>query len=245
VTLTASADTAYHFTSWGGDTATATTLCRGHDATAADRHFVINSYTLAVSTVAAAACQGPDQLTYNYGTPVTLRRRRRRVAIHELDGDTTTATNPLSLVMTRSRSLTATFAINTYTSSRPPWATHPDQEPEPVDLQLRDRRSGHATAARATTSRSGAATLAVHQIQSTSRWTLTRSSSRTQCGWAGVRLPAISSPSSSTADWISPWAWPSCPMAFLVIEKSRRDPLIVQGGLGATDPCVSWTASQT
>src|SRR2546422_2099073 len=104
---------------WSGDTTAATnpltlTMTRDRSLTAT---FAINTYTLTVTTAGSGTVtKNPDQTTYDHGTSVTLTATPG-VGWHFVgwSGDTTAATNPLALIMTRDRSLTATFAINTYT----------------------------------------------------------------------------------------------------------------------------------
>src|SRR5206468_3895505 len=78
--------------------------------------FAINSYTLSVAVSGSGAvAKSPDQASYDYGTQVTLTAAPA-TGWHFVgwSGDTSTTANPLVLTMTRARSLTATFAINTY-----------------------------------------------------------------------------------------------------------------------------------
>jgi uncharacterized repeat protein (TIGR02543 family) len=119
VTLTASPGTGHSFTGWSGDTTTTTNplslvITRNRSLTAT---FTINSYTLSVTTVGSGSVtKNPNQATYNYGTTVTLTANHGTgYSFSGWSGDTTAATNPLSLVITRNRSLTATFTINSYT----------------------------------------------------------------------------------------------------------------------------------
>jgi hypothetical protein len=79
--------------------------------------FTINSYTLttAVSGTGSVA-KSPNQATYTHGTPVTLTATPGG-AFHFAGwtGDTIASANPLSLVMTSNRSLTANFSKQTHT----------------------------------------------------------------------------------------------------------------------------------
>src|SRR5205814_6819782 len=119
VQVTATPGAGYHFVGWSGDT-TATTnplaliMTRNRTLTAT---FAINAYTLTVTTVGSGAVtKSPNLASYDHGTAVTVTATPDP-GYHFVgwSGDTTTATNPLALTMTRDRALTATFAINTYT----------------------------------------------------------------------------------------------------------------------------------
>src|SRR2546422_10127607 len=58
-------------------------------------------------------------------------------------GDTTAATNPLTLTMTRDRSLTATFAINTYTLTVTTAGSGPESDEQGQRAYLRGPRMIH------------------------------------------------------------------------------------------------------
>src|SRR2546427_12613289 len=72
--------------------------------------------TLFRSSGSGSVTKTPDRETYDHGTLVQLTATPA-VGWHFVSwsGDTSSIANPLSLAMTRNRSLTATFAINTYT----------------------------------------------------------------------------------------------------------------------------------
>src|SRR5438876_6381365 len=79
--------------------------------------FAINTYALTVTSAPnGSVAKSPDQTTYDHGSTVTVTATPA-TGYHFVgwSGDTTTATNPLALVLTRDRALTATFATNTYT----------------------------------------------------------------------------------------------------------------------------------
>jgi uncharacterized repeat protein (TIGR02543 family) len=119
VTLTASAGPGYHFVGWSGDT-TATTNPLTFNMTANKNltaTFAINTYTVNLTTVGSGSVtRNPSQATYDHGTSVTLNATPG-TGYHFVgwSGDTSTAANPISLVVTSNKNLTATFAINTYT----------------------------------------------------------------------------------------------------------------------------------
>src|SRR4029077_20320746 len=116
VTLTGTPNAGNSFVSWSGDTSTATNpltivMTKNRTLTA---NF---TYTLTTTVVGGGTVAvNPNQTACAPGSPVTLTANPS-TGWHFTgwSGDTTTATNPLSLVITRNRSVTATFAINTYT----------------------------------------------------------------------------------------------------------------------------------
>ena len=121
VQLTATPGTGYTFTGWGGDTSgTANPLTvvmtRNRSITAT---FTINTYTLSVSTVGTGSVtKNPNQATYNHGTSVLLTPNPGTgYSFTGWGGDTSGTANPLTVVMTRNRSITATFTLNSYTLS--------------------------------------------------------------------------------------------------------------------------------
>ncbi len=118
VTLTAIPATGWHFTGWSGDaTGAANPVVVTMDGVkSVTATFVINSYPLDVAVSGqGAAVKSPDQPAYDHGTPVTLTATPAP-SWHFVgwSGDTSGATNPLTIIMTRSRSVTATFQIDTY-----------------------------------------------------------------------------------------------------------------------------------
>src|SRR5439155_206336 len=90
------------------------TMDGNHSVTAT---FALANYSLSLSTSGSgSATKSPDQATYTYGSVVTVTATPT-TGWHFVgwSGDTTAATNPLTFTMIGNRSLTATFAINTYT----------------------------------------------------------------------------------------------------------------------------------
>ncbi len=118
VTLTATPATGWHFLGWSGDTTVATnpltigvTANRNLTAT-----FAINTYTLSVPvTGSGSVAKAPDQATYNHGTVVTLTPAPA-TGWHFVawSGDATGSANPLPVTMDGNKTITATFAINSY-----------------------------------------------------------------------------------------------------------------------------------
>src|SRR5207247_395329 len=119
VTLAAAPQTGWHFTGWSGDTATTAnpitlTMVASRAYTAS---FSINTYTLSVSVVGnGTVTRAPNLATYPHGTAVSVSAVPDPTwRFTGWSGDTTAVANPLSLIMTRDRSLTATFALETHT----------------------------------------------------------------------------------------------------------------------------------
>ncbi|PYM07427.1 MAG: hypothetical protein DMD82_05410, partial [Candidatus Rokuibacteriota bacterium] len=121
VTLTPQPDAFHHFVGWSGDASgsqspLAVTMDGNKSITAT---FAIDSYTLSVAVSGSGTvAKSPDQASYTYGTQVTLTPTPA-TGYHFTgwSGDTSTTANPLVLTMTRARSLTASFAIDSYTLS--------------------------------------------------------------------------------------------------------------------------------
>src|SRR5207247_1707118 len=118
VTLTATPATGYTFTGWSGSiTSTSNpvvvTMDGQKNVTAT---FTINTYTLALATSGnGSASSNPSQASYDHGTAVTLTATPATGwSFTGWTGDTTTASNPLGLVMTRNRGLTANFVIQSF-----------------------------------------------------------------------------------------------------------------------------------
>jgi hypothetical protein len=116
VTLTPVPATGWHFVEWTGDVeggdnplVVVVTSNRAYVATfAPDVHTVT-----ATASGPGTVTRSPSQVVYNYGTPVTVTATPS--AGHHFagwSGDTTASTNPLSIVVTRDRSLVGTFAAD-------------------------------------------------------------------------------------------------------------------------------------
>ena len=148
VTLTATSQAGYHLVSWSGDT-TGTTNPLTFNMTANKNitaTFAINTYTLDVSIVGGGTVtRTPNQATYDHGTGVTLTATPAN-GYHFVGwtGDTSTTASSIGFVMTVNKSVTATFAINTYTVTRQHGGQrHGDEEPEPGDLRSRHQPDPH------------------------------------------------------------------------------------------------------
>jgi len=118
VELTASADPGYHFTGWSGDASGTDnpvdiTMDGNKTVTA---NFAINTYTLTVNATNGSVTRDPDLTDYPHGTEVTL------TAVPDpgyhftgWSGDASGTDNPVDITMDGNKTVTASFAINTYT----------------------------------------------------------------------------------------------------------------------------------
>jgi uncharacterized repeat protein (TIGR02543 family) len=118
VELTATAAPGWHFTGWSGDATGSdnpvTVVVDGDKAVTAT--FAINTYALDVATIGSGAvAKDPDQALYDHGTSVVLTATpAEHWHFVGWSGDATGTTNPLTVVMDAAKSITATFAIDTY-----------------------------------------------------------------------------------------------------------------------------------
>src|SRR5439155_716237 len=118
VQLTATPAVGYHFAGWSGDaTGSAIPLSVAMDAAKSiTATFAINTYALDVTTVGSGAvAKNADQPSYDHGSSVELTATPA-VGYHFVgwSGNASSTTNPLSVTMDAAKSITATFAINTY-----------------------------------------------------------------------------------------------------------------------------------
>ena len=118
VTLTAVPGTGWHLVGWSGDATgsanpLSVTMDRPKNITAT---FAINTYALNVTVSGSGTVtKNPDQAQYDHGTIVQLTAvAATGWHFTGWSGDTTSADDPLALAMTRTRNLTASFAIDTY-----------------------------------------------------------------------------------------------------------------------------------
>jgi hypothetical protein len=79
--------------------------------------FAINTYTLTLSTVGSGtAAAAPNQATYNHGTSIQLTATPSAGWNFDFwSGDTTGSTNPLTLIITSNKNITANFGQHVYT----------------------------------------------------------------------------------------------------------------------------------
>jgi uncharacterized repeat protein (TIGR02543 family) len=119
VSITATPSAGYHFTQWTGDASGSTnplsvTMNANMSITGS---FAINNYPLTVNiTGSGSVAQTPNQAGYDHGTTVQLTATPE-VGYHLVSwsGAASGSTNPLSVLMDQPKTITATFAINTYT----------------------------------------------------------------------------------------------------------------------------------
>jgi uncharacterized repeat protein (TIGR02543 family) len=118
VSLLAVPSSGYHFTSWSGDASGTTnpvsiTMNSNKSVTAG---FAINTYTLNVTAANGSVTKTPNKSTYNHGEAVSLLATAN-TGYHftSWSGDASGTTNPVSITMNSNKSVTAGFAINTYT----------------------------------------------------------------------------------------------------------------------------------
>jgi len=116
VQLTAVPNAGYNFNSWSGSaTGSANPLNVTVDQNkTVIANFVLNTYVLSLSTVGSGAIsKAPDFPVYTHGSAVQLTANAA-IGWNFLGwtGDTTASPNPLTIIVTRPRSLTANFEIN-------------------------------------------------------------------------------------------------------------------------------------
>src|SRR5437773_5038 len=118
VELTATPAVGYHFVGWSGDARgshnpLSVTMDAAKNITAT---FAINTYALDVTTAGSGTvAKSPDHASYDHGSSVELTATPA-TGYHFVgwSGDATGSTKPLSVTMDAAKSITATFAINTY-----------------------------------------------------------------------------------------------------------------------------------
>lgn len=113
-TVTATANTGYTFGNWTeGATVVSTSAAytftlNGNRTLVAN--FIPNTYTLNVTAVNGTVVKNPNQATYNHGTSVQLTATPASGYIFSSwSGDASGSVNPLTVVMTANRNITANF----------------------------------------------------------------------------------------------------------------------------------------
>ena len=115
--VTAVPNTGWHFVDWSDGVLTASRTDLDVSANiAVTANFAIDTYTLAVTSDHGTITKVPDQATYDYGTSVTITATPAvGYSFTGWTGSVTSSDNPLVLTMDGDKSLTANFAIDTFT----------------------------------------------------------------------------------------------------------------------------------
>lgn len=125
IQLTATPNTGYTFTSWGGDATGSTNplnvTMNGNKEIVAN--FSIITYTLLVISVNGDVVKNPEQIEYNYGENVELTATPNSGYIFDSwSGDATGSTNPITVLMDKNKTVTANYVVA------------PPSGPEGIDL---------------------------------------------------------------------------------------------------------------
>ena len=118
VQLTATPATGYTFTGWTGDVVASTdsitvTMDAAKTVTAT---FAIKTYALTVSATNGSVAKSPDLTSYDSNAVVQLTATPATgYTFTGWTGDASGTTNPISVTMSGAKSITATFAIKSYT----------------------------------------------------------------------------------------------------------------------------------
>jgi uncharacterized repeat protein (TIGR02543 family) len=118
VTLTASADAGYSFTGWSGaasgTNSSVTIIMDGDKSVTAS--FAAISYTLSIAAANGSVVANPQKASYSYGESVSLQAvPGTGYHFTGWSGSLSGSSNPANIVMNADKSVTAAFAINTYT----------------------------------------------------------------------------------------------------------------------------------
>jgi uncharacterized repeat protein (TIGR02543 family) len=118
VTLTPNPNSCYRFANWSGDasgTANPLTVTMNGNKTIT-ANFVLNTYTLTVNATNGSVSRSPNKTTYNCGETVTLTPSPNSCyRFSNWSGNASGTANPLTITMDANKTITANFAINTYT----------------------------------------------------------------------------------------------------------------------------------
>lgn len=114
IQLTATPNTGYTFTSWGGDATGSTnplnvTMNANKEIVA---NFSIITYTLLVISVNGDVVKNPEQIEYNYGENVELTATANSgYTFDSWSGDATGSTNPITVLMDKNKNVTANYVV--------------------------------------------------------------------------------------------------------------------------------------
>jgi len=118
VTLTASADAGYSFSGWSGaasGTNSSVTIVMDGDKSVT-ANFAAISYTLSIAATNGSVAASPQKAGYSYNESVSLQAvPNTGYHFTGWSGSLSGSTNPASIVMNADKSVTAAFAVNTYT----------------------------------------------------------------------------------------------------------------------------------
>lgn len=118
VTLEAVASAGHTFSGWSGDasgTSSSVTITIDSDKSVT-ANFSANTYTLSVAGANGSVVADPQKTSYSYGETVSLQAvASTGYHFTAWSGDLSGSANPASIVINGNRSVTAGFAINTYT----------------------------------------------------------------------------------------------------------------------------------
>ena len=118
VTLAATPNTGYSFATWSGDasgTSPSTTVTMDGDKSVT-ANFAINTYTLAVNGTNGSVTSTPEKSSYTHGETVTLTATPNTgYSFATWSGDASGNSPSTTVTMDGDKSVTANFAINTYT----------------------------------------------------------------------------------------------------------------------------------
>ncbi|MEE8307808.1 MAG: InlB B-repeat-containing protein, partial [Gammaproteobacteria bacterium] len=117
VTMEAAPNAGYRFTNWSGDlsgsTNPATLLMDADKSVIAG--FALKAYSLTATAVDGSVARSPAQAAYKHGETVTLEAvPNKGCSFTNWSGDLSGGTNPAKLVMDADKSVTAGFALKTY-----------------------------------------------------------------------------------------------------------------------------------
>ncbi|MGF1923038.1 MAG: ice-binding family protein, partial [Bacteroidia bacterium] len=116
VTIVATRNTGYTFVNWTDKTTglVASTSASYTFALTTNRsfvaNFILNTYTLTVNAVNGSVTKNPNQSAYNHGTSVTLTATPNAGYVFtSWSGDASGSANPLTVIMTSDKTITANF----------------------------------------------------------------------------------------------------------------------------------------
>jgi hypothetical protein len=122
VTLVATANTGYHFSSWSGDASgtNSTTSIVMNINKSVTANFSLNIYSLNVISSNGSVTKTPDKTSYNHGETVTLEAvSNSGYHFVSWSGDLSGSSNPETIVMDSAKTVTANYVSDTESVLRP------------------------------------------------------------------------------------------------------------------------------